>query len=141
MQHAPQRKELPRHLQKARGNLGDAGIPHSLRYSTMGYPYIRFEAPAFGGEVSLQYRGTIKDRETKEVVRTSHFLIFYPLDNGHQATRSCAPDVDALMEMLGIDRDLIAEGRAGRNHLSDWDRAISVVDPLQEASLIASMRR
>lgn len=134
-------KQIPHHLQQARGQLGDAGIPHSLRYSNMGYPYIRFEAPAFEGEVSVQYRAMIKDRKTKEIVREPHFLIFYPGKNGNQATRSCAPDAADLMDVLGVDRDLIAEGYRGRDHLSDWDRAISVVDPLQEASLVASMRR
>jgi hypothetical protein len=45
------------------------------------------------------------------------------------------------MDMLGIDPDLIADGYARRDHLEDWERAVSVVDPQQEASLVASMRR
>ncbi len=141
MRHEQDRKQITRQLQEARGQLGDAAIPHRLRYSSMGYPYIRFQAPAFEGEVSVQYRGMKKDRDTKEITREAHFLIFYPLANGHQGTRKCTPDVSDLMDTLGIDRDLIAEGYLGRNHLSEWDRAISVVDPYQEASLMASMRR
>jgi hypothetical protein len=82
----------------------------------------------------------IKDRKTKEITREPHFLIFYPLSNGHQATRSCA-DAVALMDTLGIEAARIAEGRETRDHLSQHDRAMSVVDPLQEESLVASMRR
>lgn len=141
MPYEPDRKPLTKQLQKVRGQLGDAGIPHSLRYSKLGYPYIRFEASAFGCEVSVQYRGMKKDRQTKEITREAHFLIFYPGENGQQATRRCPRDSGALMDMMGIDPDLIAEGYAGRNHLEDWERAVSVVDPLQEASLLASMSR
>jgi hypothetical protein len=141
MPYEPDSKPLPKQLQKARGQLGDASIPHSLRYSSMGYPYIRFAAPAFEGEVSVQYRGMKKDRQTKEITREAHFLIFDPGRNGQQATRSCEPDSSSLMDMLGIDPDLIADGYARRDHLEDWERAVSVVDPQQEASLVASMRR
>lgn len=91
--------------------LGDAGIQHILRYSKMGWPYVLFEAPAFEGVVSLQYRGMIKDRKTREITREPHFLIFYPLDNGQQATRRC-DDIVALIDTLGIDEERIAEGRA-----------------------------
>lgn len=140
MRYEQDRKQIPHHLQEARGMLGDAGIQHSLRYSKKGWPYVLFEAPAFEGAVSLQYRGMIKDRKTKEVTSEPHFLIFYPLDNGHQATRRC-DDLTALIDALGIDDERIAEGRAGRDHLSQDDRAMSVVDPMQEASLVASMRR
>lgn len=140
MRYHPDRKDIPQILQEVRGTLGDAGIPHSLRYSSMGWPYVLFEAPSFETTVSVQFRAMIKDRKTKEITRQPHFLVFYPAGNGQQATRSCS-DIDALMDTLGIDDDRIAEGRVNRDHLSQYDRAISVVDPQQEASLVASMRR
>lgn len=79
--------------------LGDAGIPHSLRSSSMGWPYVLCEVPAFDGNVSVQYRGIIKDRKTKEITREPHFLIFYTLPNGRQATRRC-DDVTSLIDTL-----------------------------------------
>lgn len=140
MGHGLEGKRLVHELQEARGALGDAGIPHSLHYSKMGWPYIRFECPHFDGPVSVQYRDMIRDRKTREVTREAHFLIFFQLSGGGQGTRSC-PDLQALLDKLEIDDERVAEGRAAREHLSQWDRAISVVDPQQEASIIASMRR
>jgi hypothetical protein len=118
--------------------LGDAGIPHRLKFTKMGWPYIVFEAPAFGGLVSLQYRARRVDRETKRV-RDAHYLIFYPLENGHQGNKSCS-DMVSVIDTLGIDEEKIAEGQAARAHLSLEDRAISVVDPFEEASYLAKMR-
>jgi hypothetical protein len=139
MRHQSER-HVQHHLQEARGALGDAGIPHSLHYTKLGWPYIRFECPHYDGPVSVQYREMIRDRKTKEITREAHYLVFFQMKDGRQGTRSC-PDLEALMDKLGIDGDRIAEGRAQRDHLSQHDRAVSVVDPLQEASLMASMRR
>lgn len=139
MGHGLEGNRLVHELQEVRGALGDAGIPHSLHYSKMGWPYIRFECPHYDGPVSLQYRAMIRDRKTKEVTREAHYLIFFQMSGGGQGTRSCR-DLKALMDKLGIDEERIAEGRRDRDHLSQRDRAISIVDPQQEASIIASMR-
>ncbi|NTF17161.1 hypothetical protein G6L37_01785 [Agrobacterium rubi] len=140
MRHQAEAKPIPRHLQEVRGALGDAGIPHGLHYSKMGWPYIRFDSPHYDGPVSVQYRAMIRDRQTKVVTREAHYLVYFPMSDGRQGTRSCE-DLQSLMDKLGIDDERVAEGRVARDHLSLEDRAVSVVDPLQEDSLIASMRR
>lgn len=45
------------------------------------------------------------------------------------------------MGKLWIDDERISEGRVDRYHLSQHDRAISIMDLQQEAATIASMRR
>lgn len=135
-----QLKKTPDQLQKARATLGDAGIPHTFHYSKGGFPYIRFECPHYDGEVSLQFRQMIRDRESKEVVREPHFLVFFQMEGGRQGTRSF-PDLQSMIERLEIDQERIADGLRTRGHLSMAERVISVVDPLQEASYTAAMRR
>ena len=140
MRHEEFRKKLPDNLQEARGALGDAGISHSLHYSKMGWPYIRFECPHYNGPVSVQYRDMIRDRKTREVTREAHFLVFFQMEGGTQGTRSF-PDLASLLEKLEIDHERIMEGRATRGRLPLNERVISVIDPLQEASYAAAMRR
>lgn len=140
MRHQSDERPVPHRLQEARGALGDAGIPHSLHYSKMGWPYIRFECPHYNGPVSVQYRGIVRDRKTREVTREAHFLVFFQMGSGRQGTRSF-PDLSSLLDKLEIDPERMMEGRATRGHLSLMDRAISVVDPLQEESYAAAMRR
>jgi hypothetical protein len=133
------RSKIPPLLTTLRGLLGDAGIPHTLRRTKNGWPYIKFEAPSVGSEVSLQYRNKRTDKETQEV-RDGHYLVFIKLQGEYrQATRSFA-DADQLLAFLGIDGDMLASNRAGREGLSSYDRAISVMTPAVELSYAALMR-
>lgn len=133
------RSKIPPLLTAFRGMLGDAGIPHTLRRTKNGWPYIKFEAPAVGHEVSLQYRNKRTDRETKEV-REAHYLVFIKLPGEYrQATRSFT-DTKQLLAFLGIDQEMLASNRSGREGLSNYDRAISVMTPTVEKSYIELLR-
>lgn len=133
------RSKVPPLLNILRGALGDAGIPHSLKRTKNGWPYIRFEAPSFGIEISAQYRGARKNTETKEV-RLAHFLVFLPGDKpNEQKTRSFSA-MDKVLAFLGIDEEMIADGRKARAALSIEERAMSVMSPEVERSYVALLR-
>ncbi|MCZ7862512.1 hypothetical protein O9X98_14150 [Agrobacterium salinitolerans] len=133
------RAKIPPLLTAFRGMLGDAGIPHSLRRTKNGWPYVKFEAPSVGHEVSLQYRNKRTDRDTQEV-REAHYLVFIKLQGEYrQATRSFT-DTDHLLAFLGIDQEMLASNRAGREGLSKYDRAISVMTPAVELSYMELVR-
>jgi hypothetical protein len=134
-----QRSEIPNLLDVFRGKLGDAGIPHTLRRTKNGWPYIRFDAPALGHEVSVQYRRRRTDRET-HAVRDAHFLAFLPIEGStEQATRSFVTD-EELLSFLGIDDRMRLSNRENRESLSQSARAISILPPEIEHSYIANMR-
>ncbi|MCS4088430.1 hypothetical protein [Rhizobium sp. BK176] len=133
------RSKIPPLLTSFRGLLGDAGIPHTLRRTKNGWPYIRFEAPSIGNEVSLQYRNRRTDRQTQEV-RDAHYLVFIKLPGvDRQATRSFS-SAEQLLSFLGIDDEMLASNRTGREGLSAYDRAISVMTPAVEQSYTELMR-
>jgi hypothetical protein len=127
------RSRIPPALTAFRGLLGDAGIPHTLRLTKNSWPYIRFLAPSIGDEVSLQFRNKRTDKETQEV-RDAHYLVFIKMQGEYrQATRSFAA-TDHLLAFLGINEEMLASNRAGREGLSSHDRAISVMTPAVERS-------
>jgi hypothetical protein len=133
------RSKIPPLLTAFRGLVGDAGIPHTLRRTKNGWPYIKFEAPSVGRDVSLQYRNKRTDKDTKEV-RAAHYLVFIKLEGEYrQATRSFT-DTEQLLAFVGIDEELLASNRAGREGLSSYDRAISVMTPAVEQSYTELMR-
>lgn len=133
------RSKIPPLLTAFRGLLGDAGIPHTLRRTKNGWPFIKFEAPSTGGEVSLQYRNKRTDKETQEV-RDAHYLVFIKVQGEYrQATRSFTA-IEQLLVFLGIDEEMLASNRAGREGLSSYDRAVSVMTPAVEQSYTDLMR-
>ncbi|MBY3157313.1 hypothetical protein HFO56_33855 [Rhizobium laguerreae] len=133
------RSKIPPLLTAFRGLLGDAGIPHRLRRTKNGWPYVKFEAPSVGQEVSLQYRNKHTNKETKEV-RDAHYLVFIRLQGEfRQATRSFA-DAGQLLAFLGIDAEMLAKNRDGRESLSAHERAVSVMTHEVEQSYTTLMR-
>lgn len=133
------RSEIPTLLNVLRGKLGDAGIPHSLKRTKNGWPYIRFEAPSLGIEISAQYRGARKNAETREV-RPAHFLVFLPGDKPNEQKTSSFSTVDKVLTFLGIDEEMTAEGRKTRAALSIEERAASIMSPEVERSYVAMLR-
>jgi hypothetical protein len=111
------RSKIPHLLNVLRGTLGDVGIPHSLKRTKNGWPYIRFEAPSLEIEVSVQYRAKRRHPETK-AVRPAHFLAFLPGDAPcRQATRSFET-MSEILPFLGIDLQAVTEGKKTRSALS-----------------------
>lgn len=127
------RSKIPPLLTAFRGMLGDAGIPHTLRRTKNGWPYIKFEAPSVGHEVSLQYRNKRTDRETQEVSE-AHYLVFVKLPGEYRQEARSFTDTNQLLAFLGVDQEMLASNRSGREWLSTYDRAISVMTPNVEKS-------
>jgi hypothetical protein len=134
------RAHIPSILNLLRGSLGDAGITHSLKRTKNGWPYIRFEAPSLGIDVSVQYRNARKNGETKEV-RPAHFLVFLPGGRANEQKTRSFPKIDQVIAFLGIDEGMMAEGRVARATLSAAERAMPVMSPEIERSYIAMLKR
>ncbi|MCV9964178.1 hypothetical protein OIU34_20040 [Pararhizobium sp. BT-229] len=133
------RSKIPHLLNVLRGTLGDAGIPHSLKRTKNGWPYIRFDAPSLGIEVSVQFRAKRRHPETK-AVQPAHFLAFLPGDSpGRQATRSFET-MSEILPFLGIDEQAVTEGKKARMALSTEERAKSVMTREVERSYVSMMK-
>lgn len=133
------RSKIPHLLNVLRGALGDAGIPHSLKRTKNGWPYIRFDAPSLGIEVSVQFRAKRRHPDTK-AVRPAHFLAFLPGDApGRQTTRSFET-MSEILPFLGIELQAVAEGKKARSALSIEDRAKSVMTPEIERSYVSMIK-
>lgn len=133
------RSKIPHLLNVFRGLLGDAGIPHSLKRTKNGWPYIRFDAPSLGIEVSVQFRAKRRHPESK-AVRPAHFLAFLPGDApGRQATRSFET-MSEILPFLGIEPQAFTEGKNARSALSIKERAKSVMTPEVEQSYVSMFK-
>lgn len=133
------RSTIPHQLNVLRGSLGDAGIPHSLKWTKNDWPYIRFDAPSLGEVISAQYRNARRKTKTREA-RTAHFLVFLSGDKpNEQKTRSFST-VDEILTFLGIDEEMMADGKTARAALSNEERAMSIMPPEIERSYVAMLR-
>jgi hypothetical protein len=133
------RSKIPHLLNVLRGTLGDAGIPHSLKRTKNGWPYIRFDAPSLGIEISVQHRAKRRVPETKEV-RNAHFLAFIPGKTpGRQATRSYET-ISELLAFLGVELQVDTERKKARSALSVEERAKSVMTPEVERSYVSMLK-
>lgn len=140
MRNEDGRKAIPRQLQNVRSYLGDAGIPHALRYSKNGFPYVLFDPQDDGVIVSAQYRARVKNPLWKGTLIPARYVVFTPAENGRQHVAQYETPYE-MLEVLGISRERLEEGKSARCNLPLEERAISVVHPRQEASLVAAMRR
>lgn len=131
------RSVVPQELNHLRSILGDAGIPHSLRRSKNGWPYIRFVSPVLGTEISFQFR---RQRRRNGVYLPAHFLAFIPGGVPGTQTAFKFNDLVEVLAFVSPDPEALASGREARKELSFAERVVSVLEPQVERSYLAMMK-